>query len=326
VTGASGFVGGHLAEALQAQGAAVRAVYRREQAPPFLAGLEKKGAEVRRLDLTRAGEAREAVRGMEAVVHAAGLAHYWGPYERFRIHNYDLTVRLLEEARAAGCRVFVYTSSVVVHGFGPHPDTREEGPYLSLWHPYAQTKKMAEEFVLSRNGEGFRTTAIRPANVYGPRDTTITARILQALESGALISIGGGTRRIALVYIDDLVQALILALRCAESGGQAFNIAGGESVSLQEVLEYAFGLMGIRPLRLGLPPFLAFGLAGLLEVVYRRLGARGAPPLARYLVAQLAYDYHFRIDRAREVLGYRPQVGYREGIARTLRSFGRIKG
>ncbi len=326
VTGASGFVGGHLAEALLAQGTPVRAVYRRERPPGFLEELRGRGAELRRLDLSDPEGVRAAVAGVEAVVHVAALAHYWGRRAEFLRQNYDLTVGLLEAARAAGCRAFVFTSSTVVHGFGPHPDTREEGPYLPLWHPYAQTKRMAEEYVLARNGPALRTVVIRPSNVYGPRDTTMSARILEALDSGALIRIGRGDRRISLVYVDDLVQALILALRRPEGAGKAFNIAGGEAVTLGEVFEHAFRLMGIRPVRIGLPAWLAFGAAGLLEGAYGLVGARRAPPLARYLVAQLAYDYHFRIDRARELLGYAPAVGWREGIERTLRAFGRLHG
>lgn len=324
VTGASGFVGGHLAEALLEREVEVRAVYRRDRPPQFLEALRERGAEVRRIDLADPAGAREAVEGMEGVVHVAALAHYWGSREEFLRQNYDLTVRLLEASRAAGCRVFVFTSSTVVHGFGPHPDTREEGPYLPLWHPYAQTKRMAEEYVLARGGAGLRTTVIRPANVYGPRDTTVSARILEALESGALIGVGRVDRRAALVYVDDLVQALLLALQREESAGKAFNITSGESATLGEVFEHAFRLMGIRPRRIRLPVPLAFGLAGLMEGAWRLAGLRRAPPLARYLVAQLAYDYHFRIDRARELLGYHPAVGYREGIERTLRAFGKL--
>ena len=326
VTGASGFVGGHLAEALLARGTTVRAVYRRERPPAFLEELRGRGAELLRLDLCSAAGAREAVAGVDGVVHVAALAHYWGTREEFLRQNYDLTVGLLGAAKAAGCRAFVFTSSTVVHGFGSHPDTREEGPYLPLWHPYAQSKRLAEEHVLARNAPGFRTAVVRPSNVYGPRDTTMSARILEALNSGALIRIGKGDGRVALVYVDDLVQALILALEREESGGLAFNITSGDSVTLAEVFEHAFRLMGIRPRRVTLPAWLAYAAAGALEGAYGLVGSRTAPPLARFLVAQLANDYNFRIDRARRLLGYSPAVDWREGIERTLRAFGRLSG
>jgi nucleoside-diphosphate-sugar epimerase len=324
VTGASGFVGGHLAGALLRRGHVVRAIYRRENPPEHLRELECLGAELLRLDLSSPEAAREAVAGMQAVVHAAGLADYWGSYERFRELNYDLTVRLLEEAREAGCRVFLYVSSVVVQGFGEHPDSTEEGPCYPLWHPYAQTKKMAEQYVLARNGPDFRTVALRPSNVYGPRDTTMSARILQALDSGALIRLGGPSRRISLVYIDDVLQAAMLALEREQSAGRVFNITSGESVTLEEALSCAFELMGKKPLRITVPLFLARFVAAVLELCFRLVHARRAPPLARYLVEQISHDYHFRIDLAREVLGYEPRVGCREGIARTLASFGRL--
>ena len=80
--------------------------------------------------------------------------------------------------------MFVRIGSIAVHGFGLHAQTTEEGPYYPLCCPYQRTKKQAEEEVLTRSAPGFRTVVLRPANVYGPGDTTTFYRLLAAQERG----------------------------------------------------------------------------------------------------------------------------------------------
>ncbi|GAG89904.1 unnamed protein product, partial [marine sediment metagenome] len=145
VTGASGFVGGHLARVMVERGYPVRALYRREKIPENLMRIREKGAEVNRLDLTETEDVRKAVHGVEAVIHVAALTGDWGPFKIYKRHNYDLTVRLIDESEKSGCRVFVYISSISVHGFGKHVNSGEEGPFYRHVSAYQTTKKMAEE-------------------------------------------------------------------------------------------------------------------------------------------------------------------------------------
>ena len=184
VTGASGFIGGWIARALHERGNSVRAVYRREAAPPGLRELEEAGAETLRLDLTSRSGAAEAARGMDAVVHAAARTGDWGEPRHFREQNYELTARVLEAAAGSGARTFVYIGSIAVHGFGVHRGTTEAGPYYPHVHPYQVTKKMAEDLVLSRNGAGLKSCVIRPGIVYGPGDTTTFYPLLDAQRRG----------------------------------------------------------------------------------------------------------------------------------------------
>jgi nucleoside-diphosphate-sugar epimerase len=229
-------------------------------------------------------------------------------------------VRLLEEARAAGCGVFVFLGSISVHGFGPHVQTTEEGPYYPLCNPYQRTKKLAEEAVLAANGPGFRTVVLRPADVYGPGDTTTFYRLLSAQERGIRGTLGGGLRLASLVAVEDLVQAVHLALERGQSAGQAFNITGGEPNTWRQLLGYTASLLGVRPW-LELPLFVARPAAAVLSAVYAFLGIRQDPPLTPYRVEHVAYDFDFSIEKAQKLLGYSPTVGWREGLARTVAAY-----
>ncbi len=320
VTGASGFIGGWVARGLAERGHAVRALYRRPRPPAFLELLAAAGAEVERRDLAWPEDTRAAVRGAEAVVHAAALASDWGDSELFRRQNVEVTVRLLQEARAAGCRVFVYLGSIAVHGFGPHVQTTEEGPYYPLCSPYQRTKKQAEEAVLAGNGPGFRTVVLRPADVYGPGDTTTFYRLLAAQERGIRGTLGGGLHLTSLLAVEDLVQAVALALEREKSAGQVFNITSGEPNTWRQLLGYTASLLGARPW-LELPLFVARPAAAVLAAIYGFLGIRKDPPLTPYRVEHVAYDYDFSIEKAQRVLGFSPAVGWREGLARTVAAY-----
>jgi len=323
VTGASGFVGGWVARALHGHGERVRAVYRRQTMPDHLAKLSAQGAEVLRLDLTRPEGVAAAVRGVEAVVHAAARTGDWGSTESFRAVNYELTVRLAEAAREARCGVFVNIGSVAVHGFGPHVDTTEKGPYYRHVHPYQTTKKLAEEYVLSLNGPGLRTTSVRPGIVYGPFDTTTLYRILDAQRLRVWGTLGGGRCLTCPVYVEDVVQAVLLALRSERSAGEVFNVTGGERVTWREFLCLASELAGTRPwLDVPLPVAraAAWTLGRIVELFRIPTGPR-MPPITRYRVDQQSYDFHFSIAKARGLLGYEPRVGLREGLGRAVAAY-----
>jgi nucleoside-diphosphate-sugar epimerase len=320
VTGASGFVGGWIARGLHERGYTVRALYRRKHMPRHLAALTAAGIEVVRGNLTHEQDVRLVVRGAEAVVHAAALASDWGLLDLFFRQNVEATVRLLAESRAAGCRTFVYLGSVSVHGFGSHRRTTEQGPYYPPISHYQSTKKQAEEAVLASNAPGFSTTVLRPGNVYGPGDTTTFYRLLAAQEQGIRGTLGGGRRLTSVVYVEDLVQAVVRALESEEAAGEAFNITSGEQVSWSELLGYSADLLGVRPwLELPLP--LAWVLARLLAGAYRLFGIRSEPPLTPYRVAHVAYDFDFSIEKSQRLLGYTPQVDWREGLRRTVEAY-----
>jgi nucleoside-diphosphate-sugar epimerase len=323
VTGASGFVGGVLARHMLDAGYRVRAAYRRAQPPPHLQALAEAGAEAVRGDLEAAADRRRLLTGCASVIHCAALASDWGPYERFRRLNLDVTVGLLADAEQAGCHSFVFISSGAVAGFGRHVFSDETGPYYPLFSNYARTKRAAEQAVLARNSGAFKTAAIRPTNVYGPGDTTTYYRIFDALERGMMSTVAGGRALNALIYVEDLAAAVRAALERPESAGEAFTISGGELVCWRELMDYMAALLGVPAPRRDVPLPVAFAAAFTVSGLYKLFLPRKVPPLTRYRIAHVANDYHFLIEKSRRLLGFCPRVLWPEGLRRTAEAYQR---
>lgn len=324
VTGASGFIGGHLCAALASRGDAVKALYRRKEPPASLRELARSSGglvELFNADLSDRTRVREAVSGVRAVIHSAALASDWGSLDLFMAANYEATVSLLEAARGAGAEAFVYFSSAVVHGFGPHIGTTERGPYFPLKYPYQITKLMTEEYVLAQHGASFKTTAIRPCNVYGAGDRMSTYQMFDAATKGAFGYIGSGGQLTCPIYIDDLCAGTLAALDRRESGGEAILLTDGQKVSWKDYARAMYAAIGSKRKPVSAPKPLAFAAAWLMSAAALAVRSASRPLLTLYPVEQGSQDYHFSNEKARELLGFAPTVFYEEGLRRTARAF-----
>jgi len=324
VTGASGFIGSHLCAALAARGDSVRALYRRREAPLKLRELATACGgrlELFNADLGDETRVREAVSGVDSVIHAAALASDWGSLDLFIKANYDATVLLLESAREAGTRDFIYFSSAQVHGYGNHVDTTEAGPYYPLKYPYQITKMMTEEYVLAQNAPGFRTTAIRPCNVYGPGDYTSTYSMLDAIMKGVGGYIGSGSALTCPIYIDDLCAGTLAALDAPGVAGQAILLTDGMKVAWKDYSRAMLDAVGSKARQLGLPRPLAYAAAGIMTMAAKAARSEARPTLTAYVVEQGSRNFHFSNSKARDLLGFEPKIFYQEGLAMTARAY-----
>ena len=318
VTGASGFIGAALAIQLAATGRRVRGIYFRGGPPQRMRRLCEAGVVLQRHDLSTDRGARAALTGGATVVHCAAAVSDWGTRAHFRRHNVELSARVCCAAAAAGCRRFVHASSAAVHGFGPHCGSTEDGPFYAPVSPYQESKLAAEQAVRAAAADA---VVLRLGNVYGPDDTTSFYRILQALDGGLPAFVDGGRHLTCPVYIDDVARAFELALEVEAAAGRVMLVTGGERVRWRQLLGHAARQLGRTPPRWSVPGWLALPAARLVEHGYRGLALAGEPPLTVYRVAQTAHDYHFSIARAQAVLGFAPAVGYRDGLARTVRAY-----
>ncbi len=329
VTGASGFIGGHLVEELLKKGVYVRAQYKPRNLPAHLLRAKNiyPSLELFSADLTDFSSARRLLRDIDYVVHVAGLASDWGPFKRFYRINFLATWNLVREAFRHSVKKFILISSIAVHGFGRHVDTTEEGPYYPLVSPYQITKKMAEDFsVAFARRYNFPLVVIRPGNVYGPRDTTTFYRLFEAMEKGMNGYIGGGKTLTCPTYVSNLVDAILLSLEREDLlPGEVFNITDGDKVTWREIMEYSSHLLGIPRPKLSLPVPVAYFVANSLEKIYKFKPLspllKGDPPLTFYRVSQLAHHYHFSIEKAKRILGYSPKIHWRDGFAETVRAY-----
>lgn len=311
ITGASGFVGGAVAERLRA-GHEVFAMARSE------ASAEKvraKGATPVLCDLAMITS--EHLNGMDVVVHAAALVAPWGSRDEFWQANVVGTENMLAAARQAGVRRFVHigTEAALFDGSDMN-DLDESAPYPPRTpFLYSETKKEAEIRVLAAHEPGvFATISLRPRLVWGPGDTTILTNLAELVDSGNFRWIGQGAAKTSTCYIENIAYAVELALEKGRSG-EAYFITDGEVTTMRAFLTRLLATVGRDPGKRNVPRGLAIMLARSVEAVWKLFGIRKKPPLPLFSVAITSANCTLKIDKARRDLGYAPLFDIESGMA-----------
>lgn len=240
VTGGSGFIGGRLVERLVEDcGARVRVLVRDVAAAARPARFP---VEIARGDVSRAGDVAAAARGCEVVFHCAyGTTGPQG--QRARV-NIEGTRNVLAAAAAERARV-VHLSTLMVYGLTGDGDLDETAPRRRFGNAYSDSKLEAERLALAATRAGRAPVAVlQPTGVYGPWGGVWTAQVLRTLKAGRMILVDGGTGLANMVYVDDLVSAMLLAAVRDEAVGEALLISGEEPVTWRELYERFARMLG----------------------------------------------------------------------------------
>jgi hypothetical protein len=315
VTGASGFVGGHVTEKLVA-GHEVVALAR---SPRSREAVERLGARAAAGELGAVPP--ESLRGCDAVVHCAAYAEEWGTREQFWQANVEGTAQLLEAARAAGVKRFVHIGTEAAL-FDGHElvGVDEQHPYPARQRfLYSETKAEAERRVLAANAPGFQALSLRPRLVWGPRDTSVAKAIAAASQAGRFAWIDRGEALTSTTHVRNVAHAVGLALERGR-GGEAYFVADEGERSLREFLSAYLAAQGVDLGARNLPSAIARPLAALIEGLWRLFGVKKAPPMTRFAVAMMARSVTVKTGKAQKELGYRPVVSVEEGMAELQRS------
>jgi nucleoside-diphosphate-sugar epimerase len=314
VTGATGFLGRRLVAALLEEGHRVRALGRN---PAVCDRLTLAGVEVCRGDLRHAPVVDDACSGVDAVVHAGALSAPWGRWADFQAINVNGTANVVVACRRYRVRRLVHVSSASVTFDGrSHLDLTEEAPYPRRFtSACAATRKLAEDVVNAARKAGLATVIVRPRAMFGPGAKHLP-RLLDAARRGHLPQVGDGHNLVDLTYVDNVVDALRLALTAEAAPGRTYTITNGEHVPLWAALRTLLRRLAIDAELRPLPFTAAYALAALRELRAKLFG--GEPLLTRYTVATLGRTQTYNIAAARRDLGYRPRVSLSEGIERTL--------
>ena len=312
LTGASGYTGGRLLQALRARGDEVSALVR---APSVTPALRSSGARLVEGDLSDASAVERLLQGADAVLHVAAVYRTAGhPDSYYREVNVGGTGRLLEAAARRGVQRFVHTSTVGVHGHVANPPADETTP-LAPGDIYQQTKLEAEALAFSfHRTRGVPVAVVRPGAIYGPGETRLL-KLFRAIARGRYAVVGSGHSCYHPVYIDDLVAGFLLALDRPEAVGEAFLIAGPRYLSQDELASLIARHTGGRVLPFHIPAAPIQLLGDVVEALCVPLGLE--PPLHRRRVDFWTKSRAFSIEKARRLLGYAPRVDVEEGIART---------
>ena len=317
VTGATGFIGGHLAERLVADGLQVRALVRPSSDTSVLDGL---GVEIAVGDLTSARSLARATEGCRYVFHCGALVSDWATTQEITKVNVDGTRSLLRASAEASVERFIHFSSTDVYGYPGHKAVDETfaGSRFANW--YSETKRGAESEV--RRATGVNAVVLRPATVYGPRSTDVIGEIARGIRNGNMVLVDRGRAVAGLCYVDNLVDAAMFALRHDDAPGHAFNISDGLEITWKEFIDGLAAGLGCDEVRWSMPYWLAHGLGFSLEQGYRalrRTARLSSPPLlSRQAVHVMGRNQDFSNRKAREVLGWEPRVDYGAGLAATL--------
>ena len=303
VTGAGGFIGSHLAEALVRAGAEVTAVIRYNSRGDegnlrYLDPEVRRSMRVERLDLTDVDAARQALKGAEVVYHLAAFVgipySYANPHDTV-LNNVLSTLNVLSVARENGLERLVQTSTSEVYGSArqvPIPETH----VLQPQSPYSASKIATDHIALSYYYSfDVPVAVVRPFNTFGPRQSAravIPTVIVQALTS-ATVKLGVTTTTRDFTFVDDTVEGFLLAGSSAASVGQVLNLGTGREISIHDVVQTIVSVVA-------------------KDVRVIRDDRRIRPD--RSEVSRLCAD----IRRATELLGYQPRVTFEDGIRRTV--------
>lgn len=320
VTGASGFLGSHAAEAFIRRGDEVVALVRGDSQTGFLKSL---GIVPVRSALDDPATLRNAMQAVDVVIHAAARVDSYGFWRDFRQVTIEGTRQVLGTAIDAGVPQFIHISSSGVYENSrsrgePYRESQDYGaPYR--WSYYGRAKIEAERIVREAGDAGrIHTTILRPTWIYGPRDVTIFERVASALRARRFKWIGDATNKLNLVYVTDVANAIVLAATKLEARDRIYNVADDEhSVTQKQFITRICELLGLPLPASTVSRGLAHNLGFLGECVAHATGFSVRPPLTRLSVLLLAGDRRFPNEKLRSELGWNPAVAFDDGIQRT---------
>jgi nucleoside-diphosphate-sugar epimerase len=307
VTGGTGFIGSRLVKRLAQEGYTVQVLCRHGQVRASSLPVSFWYGDVTALDALRL-----AMEECSLVFHCAAAS---GPLSDARKVNVEGTRNVMIAAAEAGVQRIVHLSSVAVYGRSLPREVSEDQPHRPGRDPYATSKSEGDRLALDLGKEyGIQVVVLRPALVYGPVSPTWTMRFFHRVKYGQVILPDFGRGRANLVYVDDLVDALLLAATVPGVSNQTFNVNGSEAPTWGQYLGYFARMLGKPPL-----PVMSRWQA-LLDVQkniwsyrFTRRPSRLTPSDYSLMVMSSVFSNH----KAEKVLGYRPRVGLVEGMQHT---------
>ena len=306
ITGASGFIGRKLAKRYRDLGAEVCGI-------DFIADPEW-GVVVG--DLARPDDWKDQLQRVDLVIHTAAIVSNTASMDLAWRVNAKGTADLLAACVAAGVERFLHLSSVAAYGFNFPEGVTEAHPLRPMGNTYVDTKIASEHATLACHGTGHMAcTIVRPGDVYGPGSRPWVVMPLEMIRDGKFLLPAKGKGIFSPVYVDDLIDGIVLAAGKEEGKGQIYNIGGGEGVSCETYFSHLARMLGqTKPLR-----SMGTGTAILLVETIRRAiqACGGQTELGRGAMDMLSRTAGYSIEKAGRELGYRPQVNLDEGMERT---------
>ena len=311
VTGATGFLGSALMTQLAQDGVRVRALARNPQKTKYLTSLP--GVEIVSGDITIADQMHQAVRGCEIVFHVA--AALGGSIDAQRRINTIGTRNVASAAAGAGALRMVHVSSVAVYGYSQTGDVTEATPPNPGQDPYNITKMEAENEIRDiATANHMPYSIIRPAMIYGPRSGLWTGQLFRLAKRQPTFFIGRGDGTTFPIFLDDVVDLMVLLAQHPDAVGETFNCAPDPSPTWHEFLGEYSRLAGHQNQSwLGIPPGVVSPFAAIIGALARpNTQMKELPNMLRTALGHVT----FKMTKARDVLGWERQVDLQSGVER----------
>lgn len=319
VTGATGMVGRAVVRRAVEAGYRVRALVRNRGNGNLMDALDVEQFEG---DLAVPETLPGAVQGVDVVVHAAAHVGDWGPAEKYRAINVVALEHMLTAARREGrLRRWVQISSLGVYSARHHHGTNESEP-INVQGLDGYTRTKAEAELLLRHHirqDNFPAVILRPGFIYGAGDRHVAPRLIERIRKGKMKLIGDGQKLLNNTSVENLVDAILLAVDAPQIDGEIFNIRDQRLVTREEFVGRIADYIG-HPRPGKIPEWLARSVVGFIEGWSRLRGATEAPMLTRARIKFLTLNLDFSIDKAKQRLGYAPRIDFEDGIREALES------
>jgi nucleoside-diphosphate-sugar epimerase len=313
VTGGTGFIGSHLIEALLQKGVQVRCLLRKTSNLKWLKGLP---IEIVLGDCSDHSSLKEAVKDVERVFHLAGVTKAVHEKTYLEVNAFG-TENLIHACLENNPRIqkFIYLSSQAAAGPCRNGDKKRESDPCEPISAYGQSKRMGEELALAHAHE-IPLLILRPSAVYGPRERDIYT-FFKLLSKRIKPCLSGKDQHISLCYVEDIVQAILLASQSQEPSGEIFFLSDGQDYRLEEIGDIFAQAMEVNAYCIRVPEWMIMRMASLSEYLSK---FSGRPPLLNKgkIEEILQRNWVCDITKAKTALGFEPHIPLEQGAKLTF--------
>ena len=320
MTGGTGFIGSHLVEALIQRGIQVRCLLREKRNLKWLTGLPIETAFGDCGDHT---SLEEAVKEVDQIFHLAGVTKAVAENTYFEVNAFG-TENLARACLKKNPRIqkFIYLSSQAAAGPCRNGDKKRESDSCEPVSAYGRSKRRGEELALAFVHE-IPLLILRPCAVYGPREKDMYT-FFKLLSRKIKPCLSGEDQHMSLCYIEDIIQAILLAAQSREPSGEIFFLSDGQDYPMEEVGDVFAQAMGVNAFSIRIPEWTMMSVASFSEY-FSKLSRR--PPLLSKGKVEEIFQKNWVCDitKARRALGFEPHISLKQGAERTYQWYKKQK-
>lgn len=318
VTGAGGFLGSFIVRDLFNKGTYEIYTFSRKS----YKNLEQYNVTQIQGDLQNPQDLLMATKGMDAIIHCASQVGMWATYETFYNTNFLGTKNIVDAAIINQVPKFIHTSTPSV-AFGNESlcNVDESTPYPKKYYSYyAQTKALAEQYVLSKKSPTFSVVAIRPHLIFGPGDLNLVPRVIDSAKKGKLKIVGDGENLVDVTYVENASEVHLIALEklspTASMNGKAYFLGQGP-IKLWDFTNDILKRSEMKPITKKIPLFVCYAIGFLIECSLKLIGKYDIhPPMTRFVAMQLGMSHYYDHKALYKDFDYTPRYSIQEGLDR----------